>query len=513
MNGAEGLYAAALAGGIEVCFANPGTTEMPMVAGLDSQPGLRAVLGLQENVVTGAADGYGRMAGKPALTMVHLGPGFANGIANLHNARRARTGIINLIGEHATWHAQADAPLASDIESLARPVSALVRRCDSAADMPAAMVEAFACATSGSGGIATLILPHDLQLADCGGAVPTPTRGSRAAVEEAKIAAAATSLKGDRALLFLGNAALSEAGLKAAGRIAQATGCRIMSQTSNGRAERGLGVPAFEKLPYLPEMALEALTGVRVMVLAGALSPVGFFGWPGMPSSMVPEGTEVVPMADPEEDIVGALEALAEAVGAGPLAAAADPELPPRPTGALTPEAVCAAIACAQPEDTVLVDEAITTGWLYHGFSQAAPRFSHLQITGGAIGLGPALALGAAVGAPDRPVINLQADGSALYTSQALWTQAREGCKVVTVICSNRRYNILQVELQRAGLNRPGPNAQSLTELDRPGVDWVSLAKGYGVPASAAETGEELSEAIERGLAGDGPTLIEARLP
>jgi acetolactate synthase-1/2/3 large subunit len=510
MNGAEAAIRTALEAGVELCFANPGTTEMPVVTALDSVPGLRAVLGLQENVVTGAADGYGRMAGKPALTLLHLGPGFANGIANLHNARRARTPIVNMIGEHATWHAEADAPLASDIESLASPVSAWVRRCESAEDMADNMAEAIAEAASAAGQISTLILPHDLQLA-----VPhdhaTPKKARpRSPVPDARLRDAAAALGKAGSLLFLGNSAMTERGLKAAARVAEASGAAMMSQMSNARVERGAGLPAFGKLPYLPEQALEALAPYRRLILAGAKSPVAFFGWPGMPSSMVPEGCEVIMLADPDDDIVGALEALADHLGA---AAYRAPELQaplPPASGALNAETLCQTIAALQPEGTILVNEAITSGWSYQNQSMGAPRFTELQGTGGAIGLGPSLALGAAIACPERQVINLQADGSALYAVQALWSQAREGCNVVTVICSNQRYSILQLELQRAGFNQPGPQATSLTRLADPTIDWVSLARGFGVPAVRAEDAGAFGAALARGLAEPGPCLIEA---
>ena len=510
MNGAEAAIRTAIEAGVELCFANPGTTEMPVVTALDSVPGLRAVLGLQENVVTGAADGYGRMAGKPALTLLHLGPGFANGIANLHNARRARTPIVNMIGEHATWHAEADAPLASDIESLASPVSAWVRRFDIAEDMADDMAEAIAEAASAAGQISTLILPHDLQLAvPHDHAMPKVAR-PRSPVPDARLRDAAAALGKAGSLLFLGNSAMTERGLKAAARVAEASGAAMMSQMSNARVERGAGLPAFGKLPYLPEQALEALAPYRRLILAGAKSPVAFFGWPGMPSSMVPEGCEVIMLAEPDDDIVGALEALADHLGA---AAYQAPELQaplPPASGALNAETLCQTIAALQPEGTILVNEAITSGWSYQNQSMGAPRFTELQGTGGAIGLGPSLALGAAIACPERQVINLQADGSALYAVQALWSQAREGCNVVTVICSNQRYSILQLELQRAGFNRPGPQATSLTRLADPTIDWVSLARGFGVPAVRAEDAGAFGTALARGLAEPGPCLIEA---
>lgn len=512
MKGAEALIKTAQDAGIDVLFANPGTTEMPVVNALDAVGGMRAVLGLQENVVTGAADGYARMTGIPALTLLHLGPGFANGIANLHNARRARTPIINLIGEQATWHDTPEAPLASDIESLAAPVSGWVGRSASAEGMPGDMATAVAEAQSGAGRIATLILPHDLQLGEGAEPAPLGSPPGRATVSGEAVARARTALETGDALLFLGNAGVSEAGLKAAGRIAAATGVPLMSQMSNARAERGAGLPPFTRLPYFPERALAALAPYRTVVLAGAISPVTFFGWPGYASSLVPEGTAVETLAGPDDDIVGALEALAGAFGAPSYVSPPAPERATGPSGSLSDDGLSATLAALQPEGAIIINEAVTSGWGYHAQSLGAPRFTELQITGGAIGCGPPLALGAALACPDRPVIALQADGSALYTPQALWSQAREGAHVVTLICSNRRYRILQMEMERAGLNQPGPEAGGLTDLARPPVDWPALARGFGVPAETVDTTEDLADALGRALAGEGPYLIEALL-
>jgi acetolactate synthase-1/2/3 large subunit len=457
------------------------------------------------------------MTGVPSLTLLHLGPGFANGIANLHNARRARTPIVNLIGEHATWHDTPDSPLASDIESLAAPVSGWVGRSSAAAEMPGDLATAIAQSQKGAGQISTLILPHDLQIAEGAAPVAPLAPPARAAVSEAAVARAREAIERGDALLFLGNAALSEAGLRAAGRIAALRGVQLMSQMSNARAERGAGLPLFTRLPYFPERALAALAPYRTLVLAGANAPVTFFGWPGYASSLVPEGTTVETLAGPDDDIVAALEALAEALGAkasdAPRDAAPPPlECPSRSTGPITAECLTATLAALQPEGAIVVNEAVTSGWNYHAQSMSAPRFTELQITGGAIGCGPPLSLGAALACPGRPVLNLQADGSALYTPQALWSQAREGTHVITLICSNRRYRILQTELERAGLNRPGPTASELTDLARPTIDWPALARGFGVPACSVENAEDLADAMERALAGEGPYLIEAVL-
>ena len=511
MQAAEALIRTAAAGGVELCLANPGTTEMPVVAALDRVTGLRAVLGLHETVVTGAADGYARMAGKPALTLLHLGPGFANGIANLHNARRARSPLINLIGEHATWHLEADAPLACDIESLAAPVSGWVRRSASAKSLADDMAEALSAAQSEGGQVASLILPHDLQMAEVAGAgEPHPTPAIPP-VEERRIEAAAQALDGAQSALLLGGAATQEPGLTAAGRIAAATGCVLLAARPSARLERGAGRPILTAVPYLPEQASALFERFRSVVLAGASEPVTFFGWEGFPSRMIPDDRETHRLAGPTEDVAGALEALAERLGAP-----ASPEVssevirPDPPEGPLSADSVCRALALLQPEDAIIVDEAISSGWSYQDHARAAPRFTQLSITGGAIGMGLACAVGAALACPARKVLVLQADGSGLYDPQALWTQAREGLDVITLVCANRAYRVLQMELQRAGLNQLGANAAALTDLDRPTIDWVHLAKGFGVPAVRVDSGETLIEALARAIAEPGPSLIEA---
>jgi acetolactate synthase-1/2/3 large subunit len=518
MNGAESLILTALKCGVEVCFANPGTTEMALVAALDSVEGMRAVLALFEGVVTGAADGYARMAERPALTLTHLGPGFANGIANLHNARRARSPVVNVIGDHATWHLKADAPLTSDIESLARPVSAWVRHSPSPDAVATDMAEAIAQAMRPPGHTSTLIVPSDCQWSEAGGpAGPRPAVAAPAAPDTA-VRAAAEILRRDGAnsVLFMGGWALRERGLKAAARIAAASGCRLMCETFPARVERGGAMPPVEKLPYFPEMALEVMAKFSSVVLAGARAPVAFFGYPNMPSVLIPEGRSVTTLATPEQDVALALEALADLIGApktapatktAPARAASGPAA--RPAGALDATTIGAAIAALMPERAIVMDEAATTGLPFFGASQGAPAHTYLALTGGAIGQGLPCATGAAVACPDRRVISFQADGSAMYTVQALWTQAREGLNVTTLLCNNRRYRILQVELARAGVTEPGPKARSLTSLGNPNLDWVALAKGMGVPGVRVETAEALCQELERALKEPGPKLIE----
>jgi acetolactate synthase-1/2/3 large subunit len=512
MNGAESLLRTAVAAGVEICFANPGTTEMPLVAALDTVRGVRAVLGLFEGVCTGAADGYARVAERPALTLLHLGPGLANGLANLHNARRAHSPLVNVVGDHASWHRAADAPLSSDVEGLARPVSGWVATSRSAAGLAADFAAALAAATAPPGQVATLVVPADCQWEPARGALPPSPAARPASVPGERIAQAAARMRGagPRALL-LGGAALRERGLRAAARVAAALGAQLYCETFPARIERGRGLPRPTRQPYIPEQAEQALAGARVL-LAGAREPVAFFGYPGGKSRLA-EAERLVPLAAPGEDVPAALEALAEALGAAAQGASApEPAPAPAPSGSLDPTSLGAVLARRQPEGAVVVDEGATSGLPWWNFADAAPPHTTLCLTGGAIGQGLPCAAGAALARPERPVIALQADGSGLYTLQALWTMARESLHVVTIVCANRRYRILQLEMARAGIAEPGPQARALTELAPPALDWVALARGFGVPAARAETAEQLDRELAAGLAERGPRLIEAAL-
>jgi acetolactate synthase I/II/III large subunit len=514
MNGAESLIRTLINAGVDVCFANPGTTEMPMVRAIDETTGMRAVLCLFEGVCTGAADGYARMAEKPGLTLLHLGPGFANGIAYLHDARRARSPIINLVGEHATWHLAADAPLTSDIESLARPVSAWVRRNRSAEELAGDVAEAIETASTKPGRIATLIVPHDCQLDAANGPVAVREIAPPPKVGEGAVNQAVEALRRDEPkVLFLGGYALRERGLKAAARVAAATGCKLMCETFPARWERGAGTPVVERLPYFPEAAIAAISIYRTVVLAGAKPPVSFFGYPGAPSFIISPEQRTSVLASPEEDVADALEELADALGA-PVNIDQNSivQTPPRPTGKITPETLSAVVAALLPENAVVMDESNTSMGPFLTMSQSAARHTLLTQPGGAIGLGPPCATGAAIACPDRMVINQQADGSAMYTLQALWTQARERLNVKTIICNNRSYRILGIELMRAGAKEVGKQAQSMIGLTQPAIDWVSLAKGMGVHGARVETAEDLARELERAMAEAGPQLIEAIL-
>jgi acetolactate synthase I/II/III large subunit len=514
MNGAQSLIRTLVGCGVDVCFTNPGTSEMHFVAALDDVPEMRAVLGLFEGVVTGAADGYGRMTETPAATLLHLGPGLGNGIANLHNARRARTPIVNIVGDHATYHRAFDAPLQSDIESLARPVSAWFREAQAPDALGTDTADAVVAAYGPPGGVATLVVPADISWTEARGPASPRPRHARATAPIDAVEDAAKALRsGEPAVVFVGGPATRERGLVAAARVAQATGARLLCETFPARLERGAGVPAVDRLAYFAEMAAQQLEGARHLVLAGARSPVSFFAYPGRASDLVPGGCEVHRLAGPGDDVARALEDLAEAVGAAgvgpPLPAAGRPE---GPTGPLNAASVGAVVGSLLPEGAIVCDEANTSGLFVQGATAGAPRHDWLSLTGGAIGQGLPLATGAAVACPDRKVLCLEADGSAMYTLQSLWTQAREGLDVTTVIFNNRSYAILAIELGRVGGNPPGPRALDMFDLGRPALDFVSLAQAMGVPASRATSAEDFTDQLGRALHVSGPALVDAVL-
>jgi acetolactate synthase I/II/III large subunit len=513
MNGAQALIRTLVDGGVDVCFTNPGTSEMHFVAALDTVPEMRGTLGLFEGVVTGAADGYGRMADKPAATLLHLGPGLGNGLANLHNARRARTPLVNVVGDHATYHAQHDAPLQSDIDGAARNVSGWVRTSQRTSDVAGDAADAVAAALGPPGQVATLILPADVSWGE--GAEPAKPEPPASRVDVAADvvdAVAKVLVSGEPCALLVGGSVTCEPGLVAASRVANATGAKLLGETFPARLQRGAGRPPLERLGYLAEFMTAQLDGARNLVLVDAKAPVSFFAYPEKPSYLVPDGCNVHVLASDSDDAVGALEHLADLVGG------ADPTLQPsqrpeRPTGELTGEAVANAIGALLPENAVVSDEANTAGLWVAAATAGAPPHDSLTLTGGAIGQGLPAATGAAVACPDRKVVCLEADGSAMYTLQALWTQAREGLDVTTVIFNNRSYAILNLELSRVGAESSGPKALDMLDLSRPDLDFAALAQGMGVPAARATTADELVTALERGLAGPGPYLVDAVLP
>lgn len=509
--GADALCDTLLANDVDVCFANPGTSEMHFVAALDRKQQMRCVLGLFEGVVTGAADGYARMAAKPAATLLDTGPGLANALANMHNARRAHTPMVNVVGDHASYHLPYDAPLTSDIESLARPMSGFVRRIGSAADVSPATAEAIAAASRAPGAVTTLILPADHAWGAAPQVAPAKAQLRAPALPDPdRVAAVAKALKnGKKTVIVMSGTALRAGALATAQGIADATGAALMAQQSNGRMERGAGRVAVDRVPYPVDQAIAALRGFEQIVLVGAKWPVIFFGYPGKPSSPVPEGCETFVLADPSDDLPAALEALGSEVGAGtakPVAAA----LPDAATGALNAETLAVAIGRHLPENAIVCDEAVTTGRDFFRFTAGSAAHDWLQVTGGAIGGGMPLATGAAIACPGRKVVNLQADGSAMYTNQALWTMAREKLDICVVIFANRKYQILLGELKGVGAGEPGLNASRMLNLDDPSIDFVKLAESMGVEAARADTAEGFADLFARAMKTEGPFLIEA---
>ena len=518
MIGAQALVASLTGAGVDVCFMNPGTSEMHFVGALDSVPEMRGVLALFEGVATGAADGYARIAGKPAAVLLHLGPGLANGLANLHNARRARTPVVVIVGAHATGHARYDAPLQSDIEALARTVSGWVHTSGTPRDLAQDAMRAVAAAQSGQ--IATLVLPADVSWSE-GGAI-APPRASAPAPTLTQMVDQGRPLS-PRTMLLLGGTALSERGLRAASRISAATGARLLAETFPARLERGAGVPGVDRLAYLAEQAEAQLAGVGNLILAGARSPVSFFAYPDKASDLVPAGCSVTVLAEPDQDTEAALELLADQVAAGtkPVLVEAAPP-PPADPGPLNAISLANTIAASLPEHAIISDEANTSGFALPMALAAAPRHTLLTLTGGSIGQGMPAATGAAIAAPDRPVLSLEADGSALYTIQALWTQARERLDVTTVLINNAAYAILRMELARTRADqtgagqtgaRPGERAARMLDLSHPTPDFTQLSTGLGVPARRVTTAEELDRALREAYAEPGPHLIEAIVP
>ena len=518
MNGAQSLVRTLVASGVELCFANPGTSEMHFVAALDQIDGMRCVLGLFEGVVTGAADGYYRIADKPAATLLHLGPGLGNGLANLHNAKKAGSGIVNIVGEHASHHLEHDAPLTADIEGIARPMSHWVHTARSSTTVARDGAAAVAQARTPPGRIATLILPADTAWGPAGGAALAPQPPERRSVASDTVEAAAQALlRGHGAALLLGGVAAREPALLLAGRISAKTGCTLLLENNVPRLQRGAGRVRARRVPYVVDEALKALKGVDELVLVGAKVPVAFFGYPGKPSVLIPPSCQVTPLAAVEDDIVGALEALADRLGARQLAPAHVATLERRgadalPTGPITPDGIATLLAALLPEGAIVVDESVSVGRNFGPLTAGAAPHDWLNLMGGSIGFALPAATGAAIAAPDRPVIVLEGDGSAMYTLQALWTCAREGLNVKVLILANRSYQILHGEFAHVGAGTPGQRAKDMLTLDRPALDWVALAKGHGVPAARVDDLAALAATFRTALASSGPFVIEVML-
>jgi acetolactate synthase I/II/III large subunit len=508
MNGADALIRTFAGCGVRTCFANPGTSEMHLVAALDREPAIRSILCLFEGGATGAADGYARMTGRPAMTLLHLGPGYLNGAANLHNARRAFVPTINVIGDHATYHRHLDAPLTSDIEALVKPLAAWTDVATAPAEAGPKAAAAYAASFGPPAGNAFLLLPADAAWSE-GGAVATPLAlPAPARPQDLETVARAIKAATKPAILVNGDA-IVEPGLTHAARL-HAAGVMVFNDTFATRQRRGGAHFAPMRLPYFAEQALETLQGVDLLVTAGTKHPVAFFAYPGKPSELTPEGATRLSLGGPEISSAAALEALAEMLRAPTANTSATAPKPAAPSGPLTPETVGCTLARHLPEDCIIADDSVTAGLaLFPATASAAPH-DWLFHTGGAIGQGLPLSVGAAVGAPGRKVIALCGDGAAMYTVQSLWTMAREALDITVVVFANRLYRILMIELARTGAGTPGPAAMSMLSLGNPALDWVKMGEAHGVEAVRAERAEDFDREFARLVARPGPTLIEA---
>jgi acetolactate synthase-1/2/3 large subunit len=515
MNGAESLVETLADQGVEVCFANPGTSEMHFLAALEN-PRIRSVLCLFEGVATGAADGWARMKDKPASTLLHLGPGLANGLANIHNARRASVGMVNIIGEHSDSHLKYDPPLMSDIEGLARPLCHWVRKSGSPDSIAADTAAAVAKANEHPGQISALILPGDVSWGEAGAlqrvlrhAVVSP------APDAARVDHIARILQsGEPTLIILGNKAARGKPLEWAGRIAAKTGCRIATQFFSARIERGAGRVPLERIPYAVPQALKFLEGFKHIITVETSEPIAFFAYPDKPSQLKPDDCQLHELVDKHEDSAAGLEMLADALGARAVSAIIQPhEVPVAPQGALNPVSIAHALSIAMPEHCILVDESLTTGRESMGLTAGALPHDTIQNMGGSIGYGTPVATGAAMACPDRRTFCMVGDGSAMYTIQSLWTQAREQLPVTTIIFANNTYNILKMEYTNMGAgSAPGPRALSMIDIDNPTIDWVAMAKSMGVPAVSVDTAEGFTAAMINSVSEAGPLLIEVKL-
>ena len=514
MNGAESLIRALVAGGVDTCFANPGTSEIHIVAALDRIPEMHCILGLFEGVVTGAADGYARMVEKPACTLLHLGPGLGNGLANLHNARRTQVPMVNLVGQHATYHLQYDTPLTSDIEAIARPYSKWLRTSRDSTEIARDAADAIVAARTAPGQIATLIVPADVSWSEGGSLAAVPELPEPSPPDAHTVERAAALLRsGVPTAILLGGNGLYGEGLLVAGRIAAATGAKLLAPYPIARLQRGAGLPPVARVQYVLEQGIEQFKQFRQLILVGTQPPVAYFAYPGKDSAFTSAECEIFTLARPGENYVAVLQALATALSlriTNPPGEKSD--RPPMPTGEITLPGLAAAIGALLPENTIVVDESVTSGRGLMAATKGAPPHDWLGNTGGSIGIALPLAVGAAVACPERRVLCLTADGSAMYTPQALWTMAREGLNVTTVVFANHDYAVLKREFSYLGVGSPGLRAADMFEIGRPDLDWTLLAKGMGVPGVRVNSIDAFGNALREGLGRDGPTLIEVPL-
>jgi acetolactate synthase-1/2/3 large subunit len=514
-NGAKALIKTLSDSGIDTCFTNPGTSEMHFVAALDGSD-MRAVLCLFEGVATGAADGYARIANKPAATLLHLGCGLGNGLANLHNARKARVPMVNIVGDHAGYHKQYDAPLESDIETIARNVSSWIRTCPSTEQIGADAAEAVEVAYKAPQQISTLILPADVSWGE--GAIASkadlsPTIDS-APAELIRQISDVLLTRGKKTAILLGRRVLLEEGLVAAAKISEKTGAKLFCEVFPTRLQRGAGLPFVERIAYLAELAAVQLKGYEHLIIIDTKAPVSFFAYPGKESYLVPDRCKVHHLVSDDQDALVSLQAIVDTVDARDVKSTLQPaNRPALPAGKLNAVKVCQAVGALMPKNVIISDEAQTSGLKLSTYTAGCPRHDVLTLTGGAIGQGLPVAIGAAIAGNDQPVIALVGDGSVMYTIQSLWTLMNEYLDVTVIVLNNRSYAILNIELERVGAKGDGPKAKSQLDLSKTPIDFVAMAKGMGMPAKKATTAEEFNDALAAAIREPGPHLIDAIVP
>ena len=515
MNASDALIKTLISNGAEVVFANPGTSEMHLVAAIDTHPEIRPVLGLFEGVVSGAADGYARMSGKSAVNLLHLGPGLGNSFANIHNANKALSPMVNVVGDHATYHLKYNAPLTSDLDNLAKSVSDWVGRSNSVDDLCDLGNEAWQNANAFPGQISTLIVPADCAWGDFKGDIPKPLEKIKpSAIDHSLVSESIETLKLDGSILFIGGKFLDESCLKRAAEISSATGCRIVTDTFISRIRRGVGLPIIEQVPYFAEMAEEFLKNTSGVVFIGTSVPVSFFAYPDKKSYLLPTETKIINLCSPNQDGYDALNALSAESGSSSinqdLIQSSIIDIPT--SGILDTSSFGPLLAGLMPEDAIVSDESATSSLFVTSHTLSAKPHDWLALTGGSIGQGLPLAVGAAIAKPDRPVITLHGDGGAMYTIQALWTQARENLNITNIIFANNSYEILKIELDRVGAVQTGERAESMLSLENPKINWPQLSKSMGVPSYAPTSIEEFTKIFTQCIKESGPSLIVVSL-
>lgn len=514
MTGAEAIIGSLADCGVAACFANPGTSEMHLVTALDREPRIRSVLCLFEGVATGAADGYARMAGVPALTLLHLGPGYLNAGANIHNARRAYVPMVNLIGDHAVTHRQYDAPLASDIAGLARPNSRWLKSVDRVSEAGPLAVEAFEASYGPPPGPVSLIMPADTAWTKGASHAPPGARATLRKSEDALIEEAGRAItKAKRPAILVNGTALHPGGVQMLRRM-EMQGVRVLTDTFMARHVRGGGLYDAPRLPYFAELAVETLGGVDLLLLAGTKPPVAFFAYPNTPGAFTPAGARTISLGGPDTDSLDAIARLVDWLDAPVVSLTSNWTRPEPATGdAFNPHAIGQSLAALLPEGVLISDDGVTSGLPIYQVMAAGPRHEWLGHTGGAIGQGMPVAIGAAIARPDVKTVCLAGDGAGMYTVQSLWTMARENLDIVTIVFVNNAYRILKIELARTGAGNPGPAANGMLSLGSPEIDWVKLAEGMGVAAEAVATCAQFNDALRRAVDARGPRLIACMIP